>query len=270
MNRHSIVNYIYNYDYFYKNANLNYREIIQTGGNSITMKYKDDIFNFDVNKDNTFFYLRTLSGHNDCITLGVDKINKTVNINNINGDSVEPCFQTVTNKKGTFLLEIAIKFAKKLKNENIIDVNRITLTDHSIKHCIDTKTKKVIFSDLRQIISGDTFYGKHRFIPIDEENKENYKKNKKKLSKLFLKDVKLEEYINEYNSDGKKMTQKSFETMISFVKKNQHMKISQYFDILSDVDSFESNCDLINYLIKRIYRKFKLESMFDVTYEMKL
>jgi hypothetical protein len=234
------------------------------------MEYKNEKFIFDVNKDKTFYYfLRSKSGV-DCITLGIDKKTKTVNINNINADSVEPCFQTVTDKKGTFLLEIAIKFAKKLKNENIIDVNRISLTDHSSKHCIDSKTKKVIFSDLRQIISGDTFYGKHGFIPIDEENKENYKKNKKKLSKLFLKDIKLEEYINEYNKNGKKMTQTSFDSMISFIKNNQNMKISKYFDILSDVDSFTSNCDLINYLIQRIYRKYKLESMYGIMYEMKL
>ena len=64
------------------------------------------------------------------------------------------------------------------------------------------------------------------------------------------------------------MTNESINTLVSFVKENRDMKISQFFDILVDTDSFESNCDLIDFLIKRIYRKYDLDSMYGTIYEM--
>lgn len=267
MNRHSIINFIYNYDSFFRNNNIDYRKMIQQGGSSITMEYKDEIFTFDISEDNDFFFLRTHDGKNDSITFAIDKKSKTVNINNINADNIQPCFQKITNKKGTYLLKIGIKFAKKLKNEKIIDVNRITLTDHSIKYCSEQKNKRVIFSDLRQIISGDTFYGKHGFIPVHKRNIENYNKNKTILMKLILKDINFEKYLIEFNKKND-ISENSLNLFIKFIKDNETMKLGHFFEILSE--SFETNCNLIDFLIKRIYRKYNLETMYGTIYEMLL
>lgn len=267
MNNHSIINFIYNYDSFFRTANINYRGMIQTGGKSIIIEYKDEKFIFKPNEDKDFYFLRSIDGQSDCITFAINKETKTININNINADNIQPCFQKITQKKGTILLKLAIKFAKKLKNEKIIDVNRITLTDHSIKYCIDQEDKRVIFSDLRQVISGDTFYGKHGFVPVNDKSKEKYNRNKTKLSKLIIKDIKFEKYLNDFNKKGE-LTKESMKTLLTFIKENRNMKISKFFDILSNTDLFESNCNLIDFLIKKIYRKYDLESMYGTIYEM--
>lgn len=270
MNKNVIINFIYTFDNFFKNASINYRNMMQIGGTSIKMDYNGEKFIFDNNIDDNVYFMRTIDEQEDCIILSINKKSKTVNINNINADTVQPCFQKITNKKGTFLLEIAIKFAKKLKKERIIDVTMITLTDNSKKHCLVKDHKSVIFSDLRQIISGDTFYGKHGFVPVYEEDKDKYKKNKTVLSRLSIKDINFEKYINKYNKDGMKINKQSLDRLLTFIKDNQNMKISKFFDILSDNESFENNCGLIDFLIKKIYRKYDLDSMYGIVYEMML
>ena len=264
MSKHAIMNYIYNYDYFYKNSSINYRGMLKYTDNKIKMKYNNEIFTFEINEEKDIYFLRTLDTNNDCIVFGVDLSSSTININNINADVIEPCFQAIINKKGTYLLELAIKFAKKLYQENKIKINRITLTDNSIKHCKNQKNKRVIFSDLRQIISGDTFYGKHGFEPINEINKKQYNKNKKVLQKILLKDIKFKKYILEFNETYKK----NDISLINYIDDNPNMKISNLFEYLSK--SFENNCNLMDFLMKKIYRKYNLESMHGVMYEMQL
>ena len=111
------------------------------GGNKIKLVYKDEEFSFK-NIIDEFYILRSknstvlnktlvssaskaLGGTEDCITINIDKEHKVVNINNISAEGGIICFKQITPKKGTLLLELAIKFAKKLKKEKYYDVNKI-------------------------------------------------------------------------------------------------------------------------------------------------
>ncbi len=174
------------------------------------------------------------------------------------------CFKNITHKKGTHLLLLAIKFAKKIKKEKYPNINRLILTDNSKLHCADNKNKVVVFSDLRQIISGDTFYGKHGFTPINDIDKINYNKNKKILSKLLIKDFDFNKYIMKFLKDNKDINPKSMEAILKFINKNQNMKIGEFINILSE--NFDNNCNFIDFIINKIYKHNNLKSMFNIKY----
>jgi hypothetical protein len=48
------------------------------------------------------------------------------------------------------------------------------------------------------IISGDTFYAKHGFVPVDNKDKQKYNQIKKKFNSLKIKNVKFEKYLDKY------------------------------------------------------------------------
>ncbi len=263
MKQNQILNLIYHYDEFYKESNLKFTNINQLGG-SFKLEYNNEIYKFDYN-DNLYFY-RTIDGKDDCITIGINKETKIISINNITADSNFICFKNITQKKGTHLLLLAIKFAKKIKKEKYPEINKIILTDNSKIHCADQKDKLVKFSDLRQIISGDTFYGKHGFIPIDKKDKENYNKNKKILSKLLIKEFDFKKYITQFLENNKDINPKSMNNILKFINENQNMRIGELIEILSD--NFDNNCKFIDFIINKIYKHYNLKSMFNIKYKM--
>ena len=258
MHTRQLLNLIYNYDDFFKENNIKFDDL--KNFKNLNVKYKDQTYKIIYN--NHLYFMKSKDEADDCITIGVDKKNKTVSINNISSDGSFICFKNINEKIGTHLLLLAIKIAKKLK-DRIPEINRIILTDNSKLHCPEQKIRRVFFSDLRQIISGDTFYGKHGFKPIHEEDVKNYNKNKKVLSKLLVDDINFEKYFNSFIKENKDT---NLDKLIIFVKKNKEMKVGKFIEILSD--SFKENCNLIDYLLKKIYKKCNLESMHNVKFEM--
>jgi hypothetical protein len=249
-----LLNLIYNYDDFFKENNIKFGDL--KNFKNLNVKYKDQTYK--IIYDDQLYFMKSEDEADDCITIGVDKKNKTVSINNISSEGSFICFKNINEKIGTHLLLLAIKIAKKLK-DRIPEINRIILTDNSKLHCSEQKDKRVIFSDLRQIISGDTFYGKHGFKPIHEEDVKNYNKNKKVLSKLLVDDIDFEKYFNSFSKENKDT---NLDKLINFVKKNKKMKVGKFIEILSD------SYNLIDYLLKKIYKKCNLESMHNVKFEM--
>ena len=126
-------------------------------------------------------------------------------------------------------------------------------------YCNDLN-RSIPFSDIRQIISGDTFYGNLGFIPINKRDIDSYNKNKKVLTKLIAGDINFNKYINHEKHNN----------ILNFINENKTMKINELFNILSNKDNFEENCELIEYLIKKIYKHYNLESMYHINYEMNL
>lgn len=264
---HFLAKYIYSEDYYIFN-NIKpksikyYSDIIQTGGTKkINLEYNGEKHVFRM-IDNELYVLYS-SEKEDCITINIDIENKTANVNNISADTIGLCFKRVTTKKGTELLKLAIKFAKKLAQEKIYDINKIILTDNSHLYCNELKTS-IKFSDLRMIISGDTFYGKHGFVPSNNNDIITYNKNKKVLSKLLIKDIKFDKYLKQFIQDGVN----SVNNIRKFIDENMNMKISEFFDNLSNNENFQTNCMLVDFLIKKIYRHYNLESLYSMKYEM--
>jgi len=262
-------------DDFQKHFNLKKRSLTEFldainhkgGGRKIKLVYKDEEFSFK-NIIDEIYILRSKNSTEDCITLNIDKVNKIVNINNISATEGIICFKQITPKKGTLLLELAIKFAKKLKNEKYYDVNKIFLTDNSSLYCTNNKYS-IPLSNIRLIISGETFYSSHGFTPISEKDKMIFNNNKKILKNLLIKDVELEKYINNFIEEYKNIySLESLSKIINFIKKNKKMYLGSFFDIISNKESFNENCQLVDYLINQIFDHFKIKSMYNMKYEM--
>ena len=108
------------------------------------------------------------------------------------------------------------------------------------------------------IISGDTFYGKHGFVPIDKDDKKRYNKTKLKLVEITLHDFNFDKYLDRFfNKNNKIITKNSVEKIKDNIKKNNDMKIGKLFEILSNKETFNENCVLINYLMNKIFEKIK-------------
>ena len=261
-----IIEYLVHNDeiYYSKKFNrkplLKYQKDILTGGSNIYIyNYKNEDFTF-VYTDDDLFILGN-ENNDECITLAIDKEKTVININNITADQNIKCFfKQVTEKKGTFLLELAIKFAISL-SKKIPSLKKISLTDNSMLYCDDI-IKSVPFSDIRQIISGDTFYGKFGFIPINKQDIDSYNKNKKVLTKLIIGDINFNKYLSKFN--------KKDDNILNFINENKTMKINELFNILSNKNNFQENCELIDYLIKKIYKHYNLVSMYHINYEINL
>ncbi len=259
--------YIYLEDYYISN-NIKpksikyYADIIQSGGaKKIKLEYNSEEFVFRTVGDDLFVLYS--SEDEDCITMNIDITNKMININNISADTNGLCFKQITPNKGTLLLKLAIKFAKKIVKDKIYAIKKIILTDNSHLYCQELK-ETVKFSDLRMIISGNTFYGKYGFVPINSNDVIRYNKNKKILTKLLLKDINFDKYLKEFVKDGVH----SVDKIKSFINMNMGMKLGEFFNILSNKENFQNNCMLINHLIKKIYSHYNLESLYGMKYEM--
>jgi len=121
------------------------------------------------------------------------------------------------------------------------------------------------------IISGDTFYAKHGFIPVDNKDKQKYNQIKKKINSLKIKNVKFEKYLDKYYKINKKIiTKESIERIKSFIKSNEDMKMGNFFNILSGKEIFNENCSIVDYLLKKIYNHYDYDSLYGMKYELVL
>jgi len=271
----SIISQLIFQDEFQKHFNLEKRSLTyfkdainqDGGGHKIKLVYNNEEFSFR-NIMDEIYILRSKNSSEDCITLNIDKKNKVVNINNISAVGGILCFKQITPKKGTLLLELAIKFAKKLKKEKYYDVNKIFLTDNSSLYCTNNKYS-IPLSNIKLIISGETFYSSHGFLPISEKDRIMFNNNKKILKNLLIKDVDLEKYINNFIEEYKNVySLKSLNSIINFIKNNRKMYLGSFFEIISNKESFNENCQLVDYLINQIFDDLKIKSMYNMKYEM--
>ena len=260
----------YNARTFNKKSLLQYSKNIQKGvSKEKIIKYNNEEFKFIyLDDDNDLFILESLDKKSECIVIGIDKKRETMFINNITADNDIKCFKQVTYKKGTLLLELSIKFVKKMKETEFPTIKKIILTDNSQLFCNDL-SKSIPLSNIKQIITGDTFYGKYGFTPINKNDIKNYNHNKDVLQKLKLKDFNLCKYLDNFYLENKKtIKEESINKLNEFIKINDDLKLSDFFNLISNKENFDDNCMLIDYLINRMYRHYNLKSMYHVNYEL--
>ena len=270
MQNYNIINFLKNNDDFYHRRNFQFRNnnFQRAGGKKIYLIYNNYKYMIEENNDNIFI-LRDISNTTDCITIGINQEEKIIGINNLTADGTTYCFQQIISKQGTLLLEFAIKFAKKINNKMNLHANKIVLTDNSMLYCKERKMG-VPLSNLKMIISGNTFYGKHGFIPIDKYDKKIYSRHQTKLNNLELKDFDFEKHLYDLREIRDDTKNKVYDELVDYIHINKNMKISTFFDMISNKATFQDNCFLIYYLIKQIFFDYRLESLYGMKYEMPL
>ena len=217
----------FNTDYFkktiYKNNNFySYRDLFidmvkpyQKGGN-VNIKYNNNNFTFENIYDNVYI-LSAIDRDDECISITIDIEEKIAIINNINADTLK-CGESIMTNQGSHLLQIAIKFIKKIKDK--YNIKKIELKDNAYINCFN---KKIYLSNFLLLTRGYTFYGKYGFIPKNTKqyNKQLYLIDK--LKKIKVKDINFIKLV-------KNIKPKYKDNFVKYVNENQD---KYYFDFMS-------------------------------------
>jgi len=104
------------------------------GGEDLTINYKDNEYTYTQIMDEDYYILYS-EDEFDCVSIVIDKENQVGEIHGIG--NFKSCLIDSNTKVGSTLLKITIKMLKKYKNK--FGINKIILTDNSIKKCESNK-----------------------------------------------------------------------------------------------------------------------------------
>jgi len=235
---------------------FNKNKTIQIGGNNNykKIKYNNEIFIFQELIPNTWF-LRSIDDKHDCVSVSIDKENKTSILNNINADTAKWGVNILTNQ-GNHLIKLSIKCLKKYKKE--FNINKILLKDNAHKACYDGN-ESIAYSQFLLLVSGDTLYGKYGFRPIIKSIKKIYYKNKEIMNNLYIKELDLEDFFN--NKFRKKEEIKLQQLLFN----NQNKLLKNVLSNFFRKEKYDKRCymipsiiDLFLYKIKTFNNKFRM------------
>ena len=109
------------------------KEIINSmigGGEDLTINYKNNEYTYTQLNDEYYYILYSYDEF-DCVSVIIDKENKVGEIHGIG--NFKSCLIDSNTNVGSTLLKITIKMLKKYKD--LLGINKIVLTDNSVKKC---------------------------------------------------------------------------------------------------------------------------------------
>jgi hypothetical protein len=215
-----------------------------------------------------------------CIMILIDVKQKGAVIENINGD-----YQGCPN--GSKILKIAIEFIKH--NKNILNVDKIILTDTASKNCYG---KKIVFGDMYTLLYGITWYTKHGFRPYDStiqrtdmERVKIINNNKLIMADTKISDIKnLRKYLDEFynslpdkpiiyknRSDIVQSSKKTFnyKKLKNYIKERPNSKLFGFIQTLLKIYNIDS-CSFFYSSYKKIMSDIKLTSLRGYTFFMRI
>lgn len=233
------------------------------GGNDFASKIKDKltveynnfkyIFEKSIIDDN--HYVLTSKNNDDCVSIIISK-NGYAEIHDIG--NYRSCLQDTNEHIGLHLLKLTIKMLKKYKDT--FKIKMVTLTDNSIKSC---SSDSIYLSHMLVLLTGDTWYGKYGFRPInynnnnykiDEISNEKYEKNKVIINKLKITDINLLKYISLTKNDALIKVTKNI------INEQSNMLLKDYlFNLLKDYDK---TCKLFVTFYRELYDAIGLKEFY--------
>jgi hypothetical protein len=244
------------------------------GGKDLTIEYNNEKFIFikldDSQTTIVSYILGALNTEAECVIISIDKELRTASIDNLSTNNLQCTKQKIT-YIGTFLVELTIKLIKKYKDK--FNIQKIILSDHSSLYC--NQIRKIIsLADLYTLKHGITFYGKFGFTPYDSDNSYNvdsnkklnkkFNKNKEIIKNLKVKDSKLLYYLEKFQNKGKYDINK----IINYVKDNQDELLSKVITVLSSKENFNMMCEVLNYIIPKLFNANGLTSFHNKSFEL--
>lgn len=227
----------------YKNSNLlrlnkvkinDILTISQTGGaNILTVQFNHNDYKFEESGIDDNHFILYSKNETECVTVIISKKDKIAEIHSI-GD-YKTCLYESNINVGS-LLKITMKMLQKYKTK--FDITMIILTDNSLKKC---GTQNIKLSLMLTLLTGDTWYGKYGFRPIDYQNDEYildklnnklYEKNKIISQTIKINDIKLMSFIKLTNNESLiKATER-------IINENPNMLLCDYLkNIIIDYDN---------------------------------
>ena len=238
------------------------------GGKDLTIEYNNESFIFTKLDDEyttiISYILQAKNKEAECVVISIDKELKIASIDNISTDDLQCTKQQIT-YIGTFLVELTIKLLKKYKNK--FNITKILLSDHSSLYCNQIR-KSISLADLYTLKYGITFYSKFGFVPFDTESNKKlnkkFNKNKEIIKNLKVKDSKLLYYLEKFQ-DKKKY---NINKIINYVKENDNNLLSEIIIVLSSKENFSMICEILNYIMPKIFNSNGLTSFNNISFEL--
>ena len=235
------------------------------GGKDLTIEYNNESFIFTKLDDEyttiISYILQAKNKEAECVVISIDKELKIASIDNISTDDLQCTNQQIT-YVGTFLVELTIKLLKKYKDK--FNITKILLSDHSSLYCNQIR-KSISLADLYTLKYGITFYGKFGFVPFDTESNKKlnkkFNKNKEIIKNLKVKDSKLLYYLEKFQ-DKKKY---NINKIINYVKENENNLLSEIIIVLTN---FSMICEILNYIMPKIFNSNGLTSFNNKSFEL--
>jgi hypothetical protein len=258
----------------YKNYASLEKILMKGDSEQLIINYENENYIFDVLDDSDtnvkIYVLQSKDSDSDCIMISINKISGIASINNLLSDGLI-CSEKIITNIGALLFELTIKLIKKYKDK--FNIQKILLSDHSSLYC--NQIRKIIsLADLHTLKHGITFYGKFGFTPYDSDNSYNvdsnkklnkkFNKNKEIIKNLKVKDSKLLYYLEKFQNKGKYDINK----IINYVKDNQDELLSEVITVLSSKENFNMMCEVLNYIIPKLFNANRLTSFHNKSFEL--
>jgi len=145
---------------------------------------------------------------------------------------------------------------KKYKDK--FNIKKILITDNSLKKC---HNKNIELSVMLTLLTGDTWYSKYGFKPVDEKLKIKYENNKKIMNTVTLKDIDLIKYLKMTILD-KSVIEKSKK----FIEKHQSQLVKDY--LTEFLKQYDKTCEYFYDFYYYLFDDLGLYNLHRQTFEL--
>ena len=198
------------------------------GSKKLKVTYNEHKYVFEEAMDKNYYVLYSKDEF-ECVAVVIDIENKIAEIHGIG--NYKSCLDDINTNVGSTLLKITLKMLQKYKDK--LDIEKILLTDNSLKKCNNENIK---LSTMLTLLTGNTWYGKYGFTPNDERFKIKYKSNKKIMNTITLKDIDLIKYLK-----MTKLDEKVIEKSEQYIKKHQSLLVKDY--LTKFLKEYDKTCE---------------------------
>ena len=272
-----VLKLLYKNSYIIRNKNIGMKNLFknylnQLGGSQninlidkLKFIYNDIEYIFLKSEIDEDHYVLYSTDEYECVSILIDRKNKLAEIHGIG--NYKTCVITTDSNTsvGTILLNITIKILKKYKDK--LGINKIILTDNSIKNCTDNIN--IELSTMLILIYGETWYGKYGFRPydmllskLDEINNNKYNKNIQIMKNITITDANILKYIKLINKKS------IIEDVEYLVKKYPNYLLSDF--IKSFLKKYDKSCKYFNLFYKQLFDSIKLTSFYKGVFGLKI
>ncbi len=228
---------------------LRYFMADQTGGGTnktFKIKYHNKEYKFQQAMDEIYYVLYT-TGDLEWVSIIIDKEKREAEIHSIG--NYKSCLQESNVNVGSTLLKITLKMLQKFKDK--LNINKISLTDNSIKKC---NNKDIILSTMLILLTGDTWYGKYGFRPR-KNLITKYENNKKIMNTITLKDIDLIKYLK-----MTKLNEKVIEASKIFIENHQSLLVKDY--LTRFIKEYDKTCEYFYDFYEKLFEDLELYDFY--------
>jgi len=226
----------------------------QIGGRKklkVTYNYHKYIFEEAMDKN---YYVLYSKDEFECVAVVIDIENKIAEIHGIG--NYKSCLDNINTNVGSTLLKITLKMLQKYKDK--LDITKILISDNSLKKC---NNKNIELPVMLTLLTGDTWYGKYGFKPIEERLKVKYENNKKIMNTIALKDIDLIKYLKMTKLD-KRVIEKSKK----FIEKHQSLLVKDY--LTQFLKKYDKTCEYFYDFYDQLFDDLGLYNFHRQTFEL--